>query len=83
MEKNEKIIKVVCALIKDKTGENNDVIPMESRLKQDLGLDSLDIIELGMDVETHFNIEIPDKEQEAFTTVGEVVACVARLCETT
>ncbi len=51
-------------------------ITSESELKHDLGMDSLDIIELGLKIDTEFLIEIPDKELEAIKTVGDMVAYI-------
>lgn len=48
-------------------------ITMESSFVDDLGADSLDIVELIMALETEFDIEIPDEDAEKITTVGSVV----------
>lgn len=45
-----------------------------SRIKDDLGADSLDILQLLMTIEDEKGITIPDEELAAFTTVGDVVA---------
>lgn len=52
--------------------EENDVA-MESSFIDDLGADSLDIVELIMALEEEFDMEIPDEEAEKITTVGDVV----------
>ncbi|MDF2521807.1 MAG: acyl carrier protein [Clostridia bacterium] len=46
---------------------------MESSFIDDLGADSLDIVELLMALEEEFDIEIPDEEAEKLATVGDVV----------
>jgi acyl carrier protein len=48
-------------------------IKMESRLIDDLKADSLDIVELIMDLEQEFNIEIPDEELPKVQTVADIV----------
>jgi acyl carrier protein len=48
-------------------------VTMDSRLIADLGADSLDLVELLMDLEEEFDIEVPDDEAEKFKTVGQVV----------
>lgn len=48
-------------------------ITMESSFIEDLGADSLDIVELLMALEEEFDIEIPDEEAEKLVTVGDVV----------
>ena len=48
-------------------------ITMESSFIDDLGADSLDIVELLMALEEEFDIEIPDEEAEKLVTVGDAV----------
>jgi acyl carrier protein len=49
-------------------------ITTDSRLIEDLGLDSLDMIEVVIDFEDEFSMEIPDDEAEKIKTFGELVA---------
>ena len=60
-------------IIADKLGVNEDEITMESTFIDDLGADSLDIVELMMSLEEELEIEIPDEDAEKFKTVGDVV----------
>ena len=48
-------------------------VTMESRLIDDLKADSLDIVELIMDLEQEFDVEIPDEELPNVRTVGDIV----------
>ncbi len=48
-------------------------IKMESNLIEDLHADSLDIVELVMDMEQEFDVEIPDEELPKVQTVGDIV----------
>lgn len=48
-------------------------ITLSSRIKDDLGADSLDILQLLMTVEEDFGIAIPDEKLATFSTVGDVV----------
>ncbi len=48
-------------------------ITMDSGFVDDLGADSLDIVELIMALEEEFDMEIPDEDAEKITTVGDVV----------
>ena len=50
-----------------------DEITMESRLADDLHADSLDVVELIMDFEDEFNMEIPDEELPKVRTGGDIV----------
>lgn len=51
-------------------------IALESRLVEDLKADSLDVVELIMDMEQEFNVEIPDEELPKVQTVGDIVRYV-------
>ncbi|CAE09761.1 acyl carrier protein [Wolinella succinogenes] len=52
---------------------NPEEVKEESKFVEDLGADSLDVVELVMALEEKFNIEIPDEEAEKIATVGDVV----------
>ncbi len=60
-------------IIIDKLGVNGDKITMESNFIDDLGADSLDTVELIMQFEEEFSIEIPDEEAENLVSVGQAV----------
>ncbi|SDY22182.1 phosphopantetheine-binding protein [Hymenobacter psychrophilus] len=47
-----------------------------TRLQQDIGLDSIDLVELAINLEQRFHIEIPDAEMEDLRTVQNVLDCV-------
>ncbi len=51
----------------------------EQRLREDLGADDLDRLEIVMTLEQAFNLDIPDDPIESFATVGDVVTCLERL----
>lgn len=63
--------------VQEKVAEQLSIDPeevtMESSFIEDLGADSLDIVELLMALEEEFDIEIPDEEAEKLVTVGDVV----------
>lgn len=60
-------------IISDQLGIDADEITMESSFTDDLGADSLDIVELIMALEGEFDLEIPDEDAEKINTVGDVV----------
>lgn len=60
-------------IIADQLGIEPDEITLESSFIDDLGADSLDIVELIMALEEEFDIEIPDEDAEKVTCVGDVV----------
>lgn len=72
----EEIYKKVKVLIAIKT--DDDEFNEESSLKEDLGYDSLDEVELIMEAEKEFNISIGDDSAAAVHTVGDVVDVVEK-----
>lgn len=68
----EKIEKGITSITHKFFGIQKDQIKMESRFKEDLGLDSLDTIELVLELETAFNISIPDEDALDFKKVADV-----------
>lgn len=60
-------------VIIDKLGVEEDKIAKEASFVDDLGADSLDTVELIMELEEEFSLEIPDEDTEGLTTVGSVV----------
>jgi acyl carrier protein len=60
-------------IIVEQLGVDEDDVTLESSFIDDLGADSLDIVELIMALEEEFDLEIPDSEAEKITTVGDAV----------
>lgn len=60
-------------IIVEQLGVDEDDVTMESSFVDDLGADSLDIVELIMALEEEFELEIPDSDAEKITTVGDAV----------
>ena len=65
----EKITKIVV----DNLGVNESKVTAEAKFIDDLGADSLDTVELIMQFEEEFGIEIPDEDAENIRTVGDVL----------
>ena len=57
----------------EQLGAVDSAVTMEASFLDDLGADSLDIVELVMALEEEFDIEIPDADAEKVVTVGDVV----------
>ncbi|MDQ4105723.1 MAG: acyl carrier protein [Actinomycetota bacterium] len=73
----EEILEKIKEITADRLGvEESDVTP-EASFRQDLEADSLDLVELIMELEEQFGMEIPDEEAEKITTVEEAVDYVA------
>ncbi len=64
----------ITTIIVDKLGVDASAVRPEADFSNDLGADSLDKVEVIMDVETEFGISIPDEEAEKLQTVGEAIA---------
>ncbi len=60
-------------IIVDRLGVDEAEVTLEASFKEDLGADSLDVVELVMELEDEFELEISDEDAEKVTTVGEVV----------
>lgn len=63
----------VKGIIAEQLGVDEAEVTMESSFIEDLGADSLDIVELVMALEEEFDIVIPDEDAEKIRTVGEAV----------
>ena len=64
-------------IIIDKLGIDNGKITMDAKFIDDLGADSLDTVELIMQFEEEFGIEIPDEDAEGLLSVGQAVDYIA------
>ncbi|MDO5562379.1 MAG: acyl carrier protein [Synergistaceae bacterium] len=60
-------------IVMDRLNAEEEQIKPEASFVEDLGADSLDIVELIMGIEEEFDIEIPDEDAEKLTTVGEAL----------
>ena len=66
----------VKAIIVDNSGADESEVKPEATFTNDLGADSLDTVELIMELEKEFNITIPDDQAEKIATVGDAIAYV-------
>lgn len=64
----------VQAILAKQLRKDPAIITPESKIKRDLGADSIDILQLLMRIEDQYGIVIPDQELAKFETVGDVVA---------
>ena len=72
---SDKIKAIICDQLMVNPEEVND----ESSFVEDLGADSLDTVELIMEFEDEFGIEISDEQAEQISTVGEAIAYLEKL----
>lgn len=71
---NERIFKIVS----ERLGVDESEVKKEATFKEDLGADSLDVVELVMELEDEFDLEISDEDAEKITTVGDVINYIER-----
>lgn len=67
------VFEKVRSIIMDQLDVEEDKVTMDAVIQDDLGADSLDIVDLVMSFEEEFDIEIPDDQVENIKTVGDIV----------
>jgi len=70
------IAEKVKAIIVEKLSVDAADVREDARFTNDLGADSLETVELMMDLEKEFNITIPEEESEKLSTVGDAIAYI-------
>ncbi len=70
----ERVIDIVC----ENLGVNKESVSRNTSFIEDIGADSLDIVELVMELEEEFEITIPDEQAEKIKTVGEAIDYIER-----
>ena len=70
------IAEKVKAIIVEKLSVDAADVPVYASFTNDLGADSLETVELMMDLEKEFNITIPEEESEKLSTVGDAIAYI-------
>ena len=68
----EKVYNIVC----EQLGQSRDKLTRETSFINDLGADSLDTVELVMEFEDEFDINIPDEDAEKIQTVGDAITYI-------
>jgi len=63
----------VKAILVDQLDVEEDKITADASITEDLGADSLDVVDLVMSLEEEFDVEIPDDQIENIKTVGDIV----------
>ncbi len=65
-------------IIVDQLECDEDQVTMEASITEDLGADSLDVVDLVMSIEESFDVEIPDEDVEGIKTVGDIVKYIEK-----
>ena len=70
----EKLVQIIC----DNLGVNKETVRLAQSFTEDLGTDSLDMVEMMMELEEEFEIQIPDEDAERIRTVRDLVIYMLR-----
>ncbi len=70
------VMEKVKSILSEQFDVEEDTITADTDLQEDLGADSLDVVDLVMSIEDEFGVEIPDEEVENIKTVGALVSYI-------
>ena len=68
-------------ILAEQLAADQESMTMDTKIAEDLGADSLDLVDLLMSVEDEFSVEIPDEEVENLHTIGDVVEYISKHIE--
>src|SRR6202008_1788556 len=70
------LVERVNAIVSEQLGVEKESLVPEANLLDDLGADSLDVVELVMAIEEEFGIEVPDEDAENIRTLGDITSYI-------
>lgn len=70
------VIERVTKVVVDRLGVDESEVKLEASFRDDLGADSLDVVELVMELEEEFDMQIDDEDAEKIATVGDAVSFI-------
>ena len=70
------VLEKVKAILAEQFDVEEDEVTADTALQEDLGADSLDVVDLLMSIEDEFEVEVPDEEIENIKTVGSLVSYI-------
>lgn len=70
------VLERVTKVVVDRLGVDESEVKLEASFKDDLGADSLDVVELVMELEEEFDMQIDDEDAEKISTVGSAVTFI-------
>lgn len=73
------VLNDVCKIVGDQLNKNPENLSAQTSFKEDLNVDSLDVVEIVMALEEFFDVEIDDEEVLKFNTIGDVVKYIESL----
>ena len=72
------IFEKITEILAEQLAAGQDTMTMETKIAEELGADSLDLVDLLMSIEDEFGVEIPDEEVENLHTIGDVVNYISK-----
>lgn len=75
------IFEKITEILAEQLSADQESMTVDTKIAEDLGADSLDLVDLLMSIEDEFGVEIPDEEVENLHTIGEVVDYIAKNTE--
>jgi acyl carrier protein len=75
------IFEKITEILAEQLAADQETMTAETKIAEDLGADSLDLVDLLMSIEDEFGVEIPDEEVENLHTIGEVCDFIAKHTE--
>ncbi len=70
------VLERVTKVVVDRLGVDESEVKLEASFREDLGADSLDVVELVMELEDEFDMEISDEDAEKIATVGDAITYI-------
>ncbi len=67
------VLEKLKSIVADQLDVEEDAVVLDASITEDLGADSLDVVDLVMSIEEEFDIEIPDEAVEDIKTIGDIV----------
>lgn len=71
------IFEKITEILAEQLDADKDAMTNDTKIADDLGADSLDLVDLLMSIEDEFGVEIPDEDVEKLQTIGDVVEYIA------
>lgn len=75
------IFEKLTEILAEQLAADPDTMTMDTKIAEELGADSLDLVDLLMSVEDEFGVEIPDEAVESLHTIGDVVDYISKHTE--
>ena len=67
------VFEKIQSILSEQLDVEKDIVTLEANIQEDLGADSLDVVDLLMTLEDEYDVEVPDEDIEKIKTVGDLV----------